>query len=117
MGYLDFKELCIHCEKKVGLSRYKAAQGFLCADCFKKCGYHKMTPILTKTITDIELDIKEHSKKMDALSKLSGSKTASFIDKTKYVLSMELEIFKTLLDGGLISQEEYETKQNTVYNL
>lgn len=110
MGYFDFKELCVHCEKRVGLSRFKTANGFLCADCFKKCGYHTLTPILTKTITDIEFDIKEHKKHKETLSKLNVSKPDSFIDKTKYVLSLELEIFKTLLDGGIITQEEYEKK-------
>jgi|GEM_PF-3226856 len=117
MGYFDFKELCVHCEKRVGLNRFKTAEGFLCADCFKKSGYHTNTQILTKTITDIEIDIKEHKKQKVALSKLNGSKSDSFIDKTKYVLALELEIFKTLLDGGIITQEEYDTKQNTVYNL
>lgn len=81
MGYFDFKELCTHCGKRVGLNRFKTAKGFLCADCFKKCGYHKKTPIATKTKRDIEYDFKKHMKHKEALSKLNSSRADFYIDK------------------------------------
>lgn len=57
MGFFDLKATCINCENEVGLNRYKTAEGWICPNCYKLCGYGLTTPIKTKTITDIKNDI------------------------------------------------------------
>lgn len=46
MGFFDLKVTCSICNKETGLNRYQIAnKGWICKDCFKKCGFNLATPI------------------------------------------------------------------------
>ncbi|MNT35967.1 hypothetical protein D3C72_1720210 [compost metagenome] len=55
------KLTCINCEKDLGLNRFKCKDGWVCPDCFKKCGYNWSTPIQTKNLSDIKTDFEANS--------------------------------------------------------
>jgi len=74
MGFFDIKAICINCEKEVGLNRFTTAEGDLCSDCHKLCGYTMNTPINLKKMTDIQKDIAENDKEKEALSKFEPTK-------------------------------------------
>ncbi|HEX2953899.1 MAG TPA: SHOCT domain-containing protein [Bacillota bacterium] len=57
MGF--FKATCDTCQKEVGLNRFKTAEGWICPDCFNRCGYTGKTPITTKTNAEIQADLAE----------------------------------------------------------
>ena len=74
MGFFDLKATCINCEKEIGLNRFKTAEGWICPDCFKLCGYNMMTPIKTKTISDIRADITKKDLQKEELTKFTATK-------------------------------------------
>ena len=54
MGFFDLKVTCSICNKETGLNRYQIAnKGWICKDCFKKCGFNLATPIKKMTVEDI----------------------------------------------------------------
>ena len=74
MGFFDLKATCINCEKEVGLNRFKTAEGWVCPNCFKLCGYNMATPIKTKTLTDIRAAIVKEEIQKERLANFKSTK-------------------------------------------
>jgi len=81
MGFFDLKATCINCQKEVGLNRFKTAEGWICPNCFKLCGYSLTTPITRKTLSDIQADLEKNSLKKEKLSAFKATKkVGTFIE-------------------------------------
>jgi len=103
MGFFDIKAICINCEKEVGLNRYTTAEGDLCSDCHKLCGYNMNTPINVKTMTDIQRDIAENNREKEALLQFTPTKMISKFIGLGNFIEFDEEKKQWLIPDGFLS--------------
>lgn len=112
MGFFDIKAICINCEKEVGLNRFTTAEGDLCSDCHKLCGYNMNTPINIKTMTDIQRDIAENDKEKKALSKFTPTKKIGKLIGLGNFIEFDEEKKQWLIPDGFLGGK----KTPNIYN-
>lgn len=68
--------LCVNCGEKVKLfsGSGEISEGWLCADCYKKCGYDKIWSTKKKTLADVENDMKTNLAKQTLLQNFNPTK-------------------------------------------
>lgn len=101
MSFFDIKAICINCEKEVGLNRFTTAEGDLCSDCHKLCGYTMNTPINSKTMTDIQKDIAANDKEKEALSQFTPTKKISKLMGLGNFIEFDEEKKQWLIPDGI----------------
>ncbi|MGV8906269.1 MAG: hypothetical protein ACOH15_06705 [Acetobacterium sp.] len=102
MGFFDIKAICVNCEKEVGLNRYTTAEGDLCSECHKLCGYNMNTPINIKTMIDIHRDIAENNKEKEALSQFTPSKKISKVIGLGNFIELDEEKRQWIIPNGFL---------------
>jgi hypothetical protein len=77
MGFFDKKELlCVICVGKVKIfSLFEIADGLLCGDCGKKCGYTLATITKKKTLSDVKIDMESNLANKQLLENFNPTRT------------------------------------------
>ncbi len=78
MGFFG-KEVCSICEKEIGLSRTRIADGkYICPSCFKEAGFDKLSnvtkPIKQMSIADVEKAIQAQNENKLELDSFNPTK-------------------------------------------
>jgi len=118
MGFFSAKVICSVCNKETGLNRFKLANdGWICPDCFKKCGYTALTPVRNITPEQAKsriegmlafvptkkvgnyLEIDENNKKWLAHEGMLGGRGGAAVHSFDEIVDFEL-----LEDGSVLTK-------------
>lgn len=78
MGLFGKKETCCVCGKDVGFNKSKTAEGWLCPDCYKHCGYKIGDSSHLKTVAEIKEDMKAADANLELLKDFRPTKQVGF---------------------------------------
>jgi hypothetical protein len=82
MGFFDLKATCAVCRKETGLNRFQIAnKEWVCAECYRKCGFNMTAQTRTMTAQDIRTIIeKKEQNKQELAVFMPNKKIGNYLE-------------------------------------